>query len=309
MDQASLDELRAYATNLLANIRQYETLVAAIQMTNSQLPRGAKYFDQQAKNKIIQYLQQAISTLDSGLTPPEYIKPLIFNLKTAVEKAPVYVEPQKPKTAPFTVVKHIHHGRIMHHDGGETSIDYYVRQYPAGDPGGEYQKWGNNGRVYECDRDGNELKPAPAGSGVDMTPLQAHQVTEADIFQDIRDLATKARPADGTPLAPVIEQKKRDFDRTYDDGRYNHDIINAYAVLKTLVEQIKQDLAPSDKDSFAVAEYLITFCNKHQLLASSGGDPNLTLAQRLQAHLNQYYTQAQAPLRLKLAGLKRLNKQ
>jgi hypothetical protein len=140
-----------------------------------------------------------------------------------------------------------------------------------------------------------------------MTPLQAHQVTEADIFQDIRDLATKARPADGRPLDPVIDQTKRDFDRTYDDGRYNRDIINAYAVVNTLVKRIRQALAPSDKDSIAVAEYLITFCHEHQGIASSLGNPNLTLAQRLQAHLNQYYTQAQAPLRLKLAGLHRLN--
>ena len=195
----------------------------------------------------------------------------------------------------------------MRAGGYEESIDFYVRKYPADDPGGEYQKWSNRGREYACDRDGNELKLAPAVSAVDMTPLQAHKVTEEDIFQDIRDLATKARPADGTPLAPVIEQKKRDFDRTYDDGRYNRDIINAYGVVKTLVEQIKQALAPSDKDSFAVAVYLIDFCHEHQGIASSFGDPNLTLAQRLQAHLNQYYTQAQAPLRLQLAGLHRLN--
>ena len=298
MEQDSLNELRKCATALHEKIHQYETLVALIQLTDSRFPRTSASFDQTTKDKIITRLVQAQKTLEGELTPLHAIKTAIVALKTAVEQMPTYVKPNEPVPG-FVVVKHKNYGTVMHAGGYETSIDYYVRKYPADDPGGEYQYWGSNGREYACDPDGNKLAPA-----VDMTPLQAHLVTPEDIFQDIRDLATKARPADGTKLAPVIEQQRKEFYHQLCEGRLKHDLFNAYTVMQALIDKIKLNLAPSDKDSIAVAVYLSNFCQQLLSICASPFDQT-PHAQMLQAHLNQYYTQA--PLRLQLAGLHRLN--
>ena len=102
----------------------------------------------------------------------------------------------------------------------------------------------------------------------------------------------------------MIEGKRGQFDREYDDCRYRENGQKAYGVIGGFVETIKSALNADDQESMKVADFLIKFCLEMQIMLQSFGDPNLSFEQRIQERLKSYYTTA--PMALKLAKLKRL---
>ena len=138
-----------------------------------------------------------------------------------------------------------------------------------------------------------------------MEDLGAHPATAEDIFADVRDLVDKVRDGDERKrLSALIEQKKREFDREYDDCRYRQNGQKAYGVIGDFVKTIKSALNADDQESMKVADFLIEFCFEMQIMLQSFGDPKLSFEQRIQERLKSYYTTA--PMALKLAKLKRL---
>lgn len=139
---------------------------------------------------------------------------------------------------------------------------------------------------------------------VDLKKIEEVPATLEDIFEDIRALVQKVPgDAEKNRLSALVDVKKRDFEWRYDDGRYVQNGREAYGVIDAFVKEIRAALPPSDTESITVAVFLMGFAQELLKIFYTYGDPNLSFSQRIQAVLNQYYTQA--PMALKLAKLKR----
>ena len=138
-----------------------------------------------------------------------------------------------------------------------------------------------------------------------MEDVGAHPATVDDIFEDIRDLVHKVPDDAGRErLSALVEGKRGEFYREYDDCRHRENGQKACGVIGGFVTMIRSALNADDQESMKVADFLIEFCFEMQLMLQSFGDPKLSFEQRIQERLKSYYTTA--PMALKLAKLKRL---
>ena len=126
-----------------------------------------------------------------------------------------------------------------------------------------------------------------------MEDLGAHPATAEDIFEDVCDLVDKVLDGDERKrLSVLIEQKKREFYKEYDDCRYRHNGQKAYGVIHGFVKTVKSALNADDQESMKVADFLIEFCFEMQIMLQSFGDPKLSFEQRIQERLKEYYIEA-----------------
>jgi len=183
--------------------------------------------------------------------------------------------------------------------------NYEVRQYPAGTPGGEYQKWCDGGiykRVFtyvcECRSDGRDLKNF---TYAEKKQVQTATATFEDIFDDIHVLADMLR--DTTQKKAIhrdINEEKQRFVSVYSeqDGR------EALTTLVTFVQGIKMLIPPGDKQTSKLATFLISFCEQMKGVFYSVKPDGLSYTGQIDRLLETYYSTV--PLALLLAKLKRL---
>ena len=108
-------------------------------------------------------------------------------------------------------------------------------------------------------------------------------------------------------LTSKIADTRRRFDSAYGGGRDSENKslpLAAYAVVQTFVREIRAVIPPADTESITAADFLVTFCDKMQVMLMSWADGKQSLEQRIAAVLKEYYTDA--ALSLKLTMLKRL---
>ena len=182
---------------------------------------------------------------------------------------------------------------------------YEVRQYPAGTPGGEYQKWCDGGvykRVFtyvcECRSDGRDLENF---TNAEKKQVQTATATFEDIFDDIHVLADMLR--DTTQKKAIhrnINEEKQRFLSVYSeqDGR------DALTTLVTFVEGIQMLIPPGDEQTNNLATFLISFCEQMKGVFNSVKPDGLSSTEQIDRLLEKYYSTV--PLALLLAKLKRL---
>jgi hypothetical protein len=175
---------------------------------------------------------------------------------------------------------------------------YEVRQYPAGTPGGEYQKWCKGVPVCECRSDGRDLENF---TYAEKKKVQTATATFEDIFEDIRVLADMLR--DTTQKEAIhrdINEEKKRFLSVYSeqDGR------DALTGLVTFVERIQMLIPPADKQTSKLATFLISFCEQMKGIFYSVKPYGLSYTAQINSRLEKYYSTV--PLALLLAKLKRL---
>ena len=334
-DSRDFSALERQMEHMQTNVANHATLVTSIARAVAKVRGGWTRFTASEKAVIQQELRTAErcarQLYDSALMHSE-----IAYAQGLVEAAAVYVaKPVATKEVvkkKYETVKEWSSGPI-YMPGGQMSYDYEVRKYAADDPEGEYQLWCNNhlerdytadmkkeapAKVKEVDRlhrppayVPTPVSPAReddvqdvAPQAVDMKKIEGVPATLEDIFEDIRALVQKV-PADAGKerLSALVDVKKRDFEWRYDDGRYVENGQEAYGVIDAFVKEIRAALPHSDTESITVAVFLMGFVQELLKIFYTYGERGHSVKQRIQAVLNQYYTQA--PMALKLAKLKR----
>ena len=175
---------------------------------------------------------------------------------------------------------------------------YEVRKYPAGTPGGEYQKWCNGWRVCECRSDGRDLENF---TYAEKQKVQTSTATFEDIFEDIRVLADMLR--DTTQKEAIhrdINEEKQWFLSVYSE-QDGHDALTG---LVTFVKRIQMLIPPADEQTSKLATFLISFCEQMKGIFYSVKSYGLSYTAQIRSLLETYYSTV--PRALLLAKLKRL---
>jgi hypothetical protein len=175
---------------------------------------------------------------------------------------------------------------------------YEVRKYPAGTPGGEYQKWMNGEPLYECRSDGRELTSFTYD---EKREVQIATVTFEDVFDDIRVLADMLQ--DTTQQEAIhrdINEEKERFISLYSDERG----LDALSGLVALVVRMQQLIPRADKKTSELAAFLVSFCEQMKGIFETGKPYGYSYTLQIKRLLEKYYSSP--PLALLLAKLKRL---
>jgi hypothetical protein len=177
---------------------------------------------------------------------------------------------------------------------------YEVRKYPAGTPGGEYQKWMNGEPICECRSDGRDLD---IFTYAEKREVQTARVTFEDVFDDIRVLADMLR--DTTQKEAIhrdINEEKERFISLYSEERG----LDALSGLVALVARMQQLIPRVDNKTRELAAFLLSFCEQMKGIFETGKPYGSRYTLQIQRLLEQYYSSPPLPLALLLAKLKRL---
>jgi hypothetical protein len=182
---------------------------------------------------------------------------------------------------------------------------YEVRKYPAGTPGGEYQKWIHvKGLMYEyvceCRTDGRDLKNF---TYAEKREVQTATVTFEDVFDDIRLLADMLRhTTQKEAIHREINEEKERFLSVYSEEHG----LEALSGLVALVVRMQQLIPGADKEPSKLAAFLVSFCKQMKEVFETVKPYGSRYTLQIQRLLEQYYSSPPLPLALLLAKLKRL---
>ena len=127
-----------------------------------------------------------------------------------------------------------------------------------------------------------------ASSNEDAPEIQDIEAdaAEGDTFDYIRALVQKVPDDAGTErLSALVEGKRREFDKAYDDCRCKENGQQGYGVIHGFVKMIRSALSENDEESIKVADFLINFCFEMQMMLQSFGVPGSSFEQRIKERL------------------------